>query len=132
MFLLQLVGMWFLFLATAILNGLLRENFLANHLSELSAHQLSTLLFSAAIFLITAIFIKRIGLTNNKQLLAVGLFWAGLTVAFEFLFFHYVGGKSWDVLLADYNLFEGRLFFLVLVTTLLSPLITSKLFLKQP
>jgi len=33
-------------------------------------------------------------------------FLLALTVAFEFLFFHYVGGRSWSKLLANYNLLE--------------------------
>ena len=35
--------------------------------------------------------------------------WLGMTLAFEFLFGHYIAGKSWSLLLADYNLAAGRL-----------------------
>jgi len=131
MFVLQLTSMWILFLIVAILNGGLRESFIEKHLSELAAHQLSTVLFSIAIFAITAVFIKHKGIKKNKQLLAIGVFWVSLTVSFEFLFFHYVSGKPWAVLLADYNIFKGRIFSLVVLATMFSPLITSRLFIKN-
>ena len=131
MFVLQLTGVWILFLIVAILNGGLRERFIEKHLSELAAHQFSTLLLSIAIFTITAVFIKHKGIKKNKQLLAIGVFWVAMTVAFEFLFFHYVSGKPWTALLADYNIFKGRLFSVVVFTTMFSPLIASRLFIKN-
>lgn len=124
---LQSFCIWLVFLATAILNGWIREQYLEKLVPPLAAHQLSTLLLCGAIFALTVafIYIRRTG--NNRTLLAIGLFWVFLTVTFEFLFFHFIAGKPWPVLLADYNLLEGRLFSLVLMTTLVSPLIAGRL-----
>jgi len=47
--------------------------------------------------------------------------WTAMTVCFEFGFFHFVAGVPWEKLLADYNLFAGRLWVLVLLTTLGGP-----------
>jgi hypothetical protein len=55
----------------------------------------------------------------------VGLLWVVLTVAFEFLAGHYIFGNSWETLLADYNVFRGRVWLLVLLTNLLAPLLAS-------
>lgn len=44
-----------------------------------------------------------------------------LTFAFEFLAGHYVFGTPWRQLLADYNIFRGRIWLLVLVTTAIAP-----------
>ena len=49
------------------------------------------------------------------------------TIAFEFLFGHYAMGHSWDFLWADYNVFQGRLWPLVLMVTLFGPLLAQKL-----
>jgi hypothetical protein len=46
-------------------------------------------------------------------------------VAFEFLFGHYLGGATWESLLADYDLRQGRLWPLVLVTVLVAPWLAS-------
>ena len=47
-----------------------------------------------------------------------GIMWVALTVAFEFLAGHYVFGNSWKRLTADYNVFRGRIWILVLLTAL--------------
>jgi hypothetical protein len=44
-------------------------------------------------------------------------------VAFEFLAGHYWFHASWSALFADYNLAQGRIWILVLVTTLLAPVV---------
>jgi apolipoprotein N-acyltransferase len=43
------------------------------------------------------------------------------TIAFEFGFGHFVAGHSWSKLLADYNVFNGRLWLLVLVWITIMP-----------
>lgn len=45
------------------------------------------------------------------------------TIAFEFLFGHYVDGASWQELLADYNLFAGRLWPIVLASIAAAPFV---------
>lgn len=57
----------------------------------------------------------------------MGVIWLFSTIAFEFIAEHYVFGNSWEKLLADYNLFEGRIWSLVLLTILLAPYIANKL-----
>ena len=61
-------------------------------------------------------------LRGNARLLALGVFWTALTIAFEFGFGHYVMGHPWERLLADYNILAGRIWVLVLATMLLGPL----------
>jgi hypothetical protein len=50
-----------------------------------------------------------------------------LTLAFEFLFFHYVGGHAWSVLLANYDLSEGRLWPLILLWVGFAPYLFYRL-----
>lgn len=123
---LQSFGVWLIFLLVAVLNGGIRQHYLEKHFTPLAAHQLSTLLLGIAIFIIGTVFIRGKHLTNIRTLLAIGLAWASLTLVFEFSFFHYASGKPWGDLLADYNLFEGRLFSLVIITLLATPVIARK------
>lgn len=53
----------------------------------------------------------------------IGVTWIVLTLAFEFLAGHYLFGTSWEKLLADYNVFRGRIWPLVPLTTLAAPLL---------
>ncbi|MDP2365724.1 MAG: hypothetical protein Q8M94_18395, partial [Ignavibacteria bacterium] len=53
----------------------------------------------------------------------VGIVWLFLTILFEFGFGHYVMGNSWQKLLHDYNLAEGRVWSLFLVWLVIAPFI---------
>jgi hypothetical protein len=106
---------WFAMLLVSVANGTLRDFTYGRHMSELSAHQLSTLIGIVLLGAVIRLYMRRWPFASVRQALSVGLFWMALTVAFEFLFFHYVGGHSWDFLLANYDLSSGRLWPLVLL-----------------
>jgi hypothetical protein len=120
--LLSALGMWFIFVIAAILNGTLRIAFITPRVGEYAGHVISTIIFMCVILAGTYIFLSYLdaGLARN-DLLLIGAFWLVLTVVFEFVFGHYVMGHSWDKLLADYNIFKGRVWVLVLLTTFLAP-----------
>ena len=112
---------WFPMVAIAIANGALRESWYGQHLSELTAHQISTLtavvLFGAYIWFVVQFWSP----TSKAQAIAVGLLWLVMTIAFEFLFGHFVAGHTWERLLHDYNLLAGRVWPLVLVWVAVAP-----------
>ena len=73
-------------------------------------------------------FIQRVhGSCSMTDLILIGVLWPIMTVAFEFGFFHFVMGKPWEALLADYNVLRGRIWVLVLATVLLGPIIVGTL-----
>jgi hypothetical protein len=117
---------WFTILIVAIANGALREALLRPHLGDPTAHIASALLLSVAVFLVTRAAIEWIGPTGTRDRWTIGLFWLALTLAFEFLAGHYVFGADWSVLLADYELFRGRIWLAVLASTLLAPVLTAE------
>lgn len=57
----------------------------------------------------------------------VAVLWVSMTVAFEFGFGHFVAGRPWAVLLADYNILQGRIWVLVPVTVASAPYLTARL-----
>ena len=112
---------WFPMVAIAIANGALRESWYGQHLSELTAHQISTLtaivLFGVYIWFVVRFWPP----TSKAQAIAIGLLWLVMTIAFEFLFGHFVAGHTWERLLHDYNLLAGRVWPLVLVWVAVAP-----------
>jgi hypothetical protein len=112
---------WLPMLAIAIANGTLRQFVYAPYVSELHAHQISTatgiVLFGIYIWW----FLRHWPPASARQAVAIGVIWLALTVAFEFLFMHYVAGHAWDVLLHNYNLRAGRVWPLVLVWIAIAP-----------
>jgi hypothetical protein len=112
---------WIPMLALAIFNGAMREATYGKHMSELRAHQVSTvtgsLLIGLFIFGLTRIWRLEIA----RQAVEIGLIWVVLTTAFEFLFGHFVAKHPWGRLLRDYNIFEGRVWVLFLVWLAVAP-----------
>lgn len=118
---------WVPMIAIGIANGVLREITYGKHLSELRAHQLSTLIgllfFGSYIWGITRLW----PLTSADQAIAIGLTWLGLTIAFEFGFGHFVAKHSWARLLNDYNLLAGRVWVIALIWIAAAPYVFSQL-----
>ncbi len=122
------LGVWFLFVIAAILNGIFRNSFITPKLGELIGHQISSVIFIIIVFTGTYFFIRLLGLEfNARVLLTIGALWLMLTVLFEFGFGHYIAGHSWEKLLADYNILKGRLWSLVLIATFLAPYLAGLL-----
>jgi cytochrome c oxidase subunit IV len=121
------IGIWGLFLIFAMINGGLRDAVIMPLAGEQIAHIIGSIVFALIIFLITLALIRFIGVKGTADAWAIGTLWLGMTVSFEFLFFHYVMGTPWDRLLADYNILKGRLWLFVLVSTLLSPVIAARI-----
>lgn len=109
----------------AILDAGVREAWLAPVLGDRGARQLSTLILCAAILLLARGTIGWIRPDRLRETLLIGGSWLVLTLAFEFLAGHFLFGASWSDLFADYDLAQGRIWFLVLLTTTLAPLLTA-------
>ncbi|HDN50760.1 MAG: hypothetical protein DRN21_02805 [Thermoplasmata archaeon] len=125
------LGIWFLFVVLAIINGVIRNGVYAPRIGEWEGHVVSTIIAICYTFLVVFIFLRYVPVAYTKtDLILIGVLWLSMTVAFEFLFGHYVAGHSWERLLADYNILEGRIWSLFLLTILLSPYVIGTLLKK--
>ena len=124
---LKAFGLWFLLLIIAIANAAGREKIINPRCSEHAGHVISSFTLSAFIFLLCLALIHVIGLSSARQYLILGGCWVVMTVAFEFLFGHFFMGHPWSRLFNDYNIFAGRVWLLVLVSTLFSPYLAARI-----
>ena len=113
---------WVLLVGLAILNGAARETVLSPRLGPAVGHLASSVLLAGLIALTAWLSILWIAPGTARRAWAVGALWLSLTVAFEFLAGHYVFGHPWPRLLADYDILQGRVWLLVLVATLVTPI----------
>jgi multidrug transporter EmrE-like cation transporter len=112
----------------AIINAILREGIFTSFLNELRAHQLSTLTLMILFFIGTYLILHYSEIQlSDQQALIMGCIWVTMTILFEFVAGHYLFGNSWDKLIADYNIFKGRIWILIPITTLVSPYIANRL-----
>lgn len=112
---------WFGIMLLAIANGFIRESLVSPRFGPQSGHVISTLLLATAIFAVAAVSIEWIGPEKISEAFRVGLFWVVLTLAFEFLAGHYLFGAPWSKIVADYNIFNGRIWPLIPLTVMISP-----------
>jgi hypothetical protein len=119
--------LWLVFLVVAISCGIIREKFLALEFGALGGRALGTLLVAVIIFGIIYVYIGQLARVSQAALFKLGLGWTMATITFEFLFGHYVMGHAWESLWGDYNVFQGRLWPLVLLVTLFGPLLARKI-----
>ena len=118
---------WLGFLAVAISLGIGRDKILIPVLGPLSGRALETLMVCVGIFGLIWLYVRKLKGAHPNLLLRLGIFWTVLTIAFECLFGRYGLGLSWELILADYNVFQGRLWPLVLLITLIGPLLAGKM-----
>jgi hypothetical protein len=118
---------WLAMPIIGIINGTIRQYGYRQALGELRAHQVSTvsgiILFGICIWALT----RWWKIQSSAQAIAIGGMWLVLTVAFEFLFGHYVMKHPWSRLLHDYNILEGRIWLLVLLWVTAAPYVFYRL-----
>jgi len=115
---------WLGLLVLAIFNAGLRDMIYGPQLSEPVAHQISCVILAMLIYAATMYFLYVNPIDASlRDYITIGVLWTGLTVAFEFLFFHYVRKYSWKELLGNYDVRKGRLWPLVLIATLTAPVL---------
>ena len=120
------LGTWFLFMILAIINAGIRNGVYKPIFGDLTAHQISTLIFVIVIFVVTYLILRFSDLNlSDSQALLMGITWVLLTIGFEFIAGHYAFGNSWEKLLADYNILNGRIWSLVLLTVFTAPLLSN-------
>ena len=124
---LKSLGIWFILAISAIVVATFRVGILLPPFGEQTAHKIGTILYLTVQFIIIYLFVKKIKIKETKILLSIGIFWVVITVIFEFVFGHYVMGHPWQKLFADYNLFNGRLWVLVLLNNIFAPIISGKI-----
>lgn len=118
---------WLVMLLVSIANGAARDLGYGRYMSELSAHQLSTAIGILLLGVVIRAFVYRYPPASAREAVGIGLFWMALTVAFEFLFFHFVGGRSWSELLDNYDVLSGRVWVFVLLWVAAAPYLFFRL-----
>jgi hypothetical protein len=117
---------WAGVVALAVVNGALHRAY-EPALGDLPAHQLSGVVLVMLVLGWAVRVQRRHPLVDAHSASRVGAGWAVLTMAFEFLFFHYAGGESWTTLVRDYDLTQGRVWALTVLGIGVAPELSRRL-----
>jgi hypothetical protein len=113
-------------LLIAIGNGILRELFIKKLVTDHAAHQLSTITLIIFFALYVGYVISHYPPASALQAISIGIFWLVLTLLFEFGFGYY-RGNTWNAMLSEYNILEGKLWILVPLWVAAAPWVFFKL-----
>lgn len=112
---------WLGMVVMALLNGTLRALLTQPLLGETAARFLATLLLLAAIAAYVWWLLGRLPIPSEPLAWVLGASWLALTLTFELGFGGLVEGLSWETMLADYDITEGRIWVLVPLWVLVAP-----------
>ncbi|MEO8028669.1 MAG: hypothetical protein ABI823_19460, partial [Bryobacteraceae bacterium] len=121
------LAVWLILILAESIHGVLRTLLLAPRVGDFAARQIGVLTGSLLILGISWLFVRWIGATGSRQLLAVGALWLVLTLSFELGAGHWAFGRSWASLGQDYDLPHGGLLPLGLLFLTLSPLLAARI-----
>jgi hypothetical protein len=110
-----------------IANGVIRELSYKDRVGEPRANQIAVGVLVALLALYFAVLEYRWPIPSLRAAIAIGATWVVLTVVFEFVFGHWVDGKKWSELFENYNVADGRLWFLALVWIAAGPSIIRRI-----
>ena len=114
---------WLALPVFAVLNGLVRDTTYGPSLGYDLSHSVSVAPLLAAIVAWAVWISRRWPLPDSATALRVGVTWLALTLVFEFGL-GALQGLSTEEMLAEYDITRGRLWPLIPLATLLSPLLT--------
>lgn len=122
---LRAIVVWIVIILAETVHGIARIQILEPSVGEFRARQMAVFSGAAIIFLVTRSLIRWIGANGPFALVAIGLFWMVLTIAFELLIGRFVFGFSWQRIAAEYDITSGSLMPLGLVFLVFCPLLAS-------
>lgn len=122
----RLLKAWLIILPFMIMNGIFRELVVKQLVPASVADAIGVALGIAIILVITRFTLRPLAGKSDSQLVRASLTLVTLTVAFEFVFGHYVDRKSWSELLANYEIWNGRLWPLVVGMLAFTPFLWGR------
>lgn len=129
---LRLLKAWLIIVPVMIANGVLRELVLERRVAPMFAEILSVCLGIAIIVVMTRYLLRPLAGQSSAVLVRASVTLVLLTVAFELLFGHYVDSKSWSELVANYAIWEGRLWPVALIALAFMPFLWGRWSLAEP
>jgi len=115
---------WLVIAVTEVLHGALRTLFVAPVVGDLASRQIGVFTGSLLILSIAYLSIRWIGARQCRDLVAVGLLWLALMLAFEIALGRALGA-SWERILADYLPWRGGFMLAGMAVLALAPMLTA-------
>jgi hypothetical protein len=117
---------WLSIIPLAILNGGFRDAVLTPWLGENCSQPISGIILCLLVFIVSLIFIPRIGKGEPKTYWKIGILWVGLTLIFE-TFLGLALGNSFCEVLKAYDITTGNLWLFIVVFIGIAPWLIARI-----
>jgi hypothetical protein len=117
---------WLVLLAVAFVNGAVRQLAYPSTLGDFAARQVAAVVGAVALGVAVWLLLRRWPLSRASHAWATGALWAALTVGFEVALVR-GSGRPWSEVLAQYAIWEGSLWPLLVLWVLVAPATLSAL-----
>ena len=122
----KLLVAWLILLPCMVANGIFRELVLKRFAPAQVADVLSAAMGIAIVVGVTRFTLRPLAGQSVAHMVTASVTLVLLTVAFEFLFGHYVDRKSWSDLVANYAIWRGKLWPVVLAVIAFMPFLWGR------
>jgi hypothetical protein len=117
---------WLALIAAESVHGVLRNLFLVPAVGDPLSRRIGVVVGSALVLAVAFLLIGWIRPSSSRAALGIGALWLVLTLAFEFSLGRALG-RTWDQLLADYDLTRGGYLSFGVLLLAFAPWIAAKL-----
>ena len=117
---------WHLIIPLAFANGALREWVLVPLFGEKFANPISGIILCISMFIVSYIFIPKLGKGTKKTYISIGLLWFFSTIIFETVL-GFIMGTAFIEIINAYNITTGNLWLIVVIFTGIVPYLVAKL-----
>lgn len=124
--LLKSILVWLSIIPLAILNGGLRDSFITPLIGENFSRPISGFTLCCLIFIVSFIFVPRLGNGLKKTYIQMGILWILLTIIFETVF-GLLQGNNFNEIINAYDLTTGDLWLIVVIFIGFVPYLTAKI-----
>jgi len=118
---------WLAIAAAETVHGVVRTMYVAPVVGDFPARQIAVFTGSAIIIAIAWLAAPWLRTTHTRNLLAVGLLWVALMIAFELALGRLVFGYAWSRLAEDFDIANGGLLGIGMIVIAFAPLIGARL-----
>jgi hypothetical protein len=115
---------WLSITPLAIINGGFRQLVLEPWIGENIARPISGIILCICIFMVSLIFIPRLGKGGKTRYLIIGLLWVFATIIFETVL-GFIMGNTFIEIINAYNITTGNLWLIIFIG--FTPLIVAKI-----
>jgi hypothetical protein len=129
---LRAVDIWIVLVVSSFLVGNLRAYLLFSLLGDYASHLVSVCLQTAIVITASFFLVKQYGSDHSPKIFFyIGLGWMLATFFSDFIIAHFILRTPWQIILPDYNIVAGRIWELVLLAELLSPVVLRSILIKK-